>query len=117
MVRPKPIMASVVTKTCHRMCFGRVVFIAALTQIIALLLLVFVAAQGDSDLPPYIPATTTENICSLAALVLVWPMLAAGRVLGDHAPGILVLPLSILSGLFWGIAFECLLIVKNARRA
>ena len=69
------------------------------------------------DLPPYESETGPQRLCAIASGILSWPILALARVLPDHAPGILVVPIFVLPGVFWAALFETFLIAKNARRA
>ena len=114
---PKPNMNSPTKGMFRRVSWPRLVTVTVLAPGAALLLFSMVAAQGDPDLPPYIPATLAERLCSTVAAVVVWPAVAAGRCWrdGDHTP--VVWALFLLSGLFWASLVELLFIAKNARKA
>ena len=69
------------------------------------------------DLPPYESETGLERLCAITSGLLSWPVLALARVLPDDTPGVLMVPVFALPGVFWAALFETFLIAKNARRA
>jgi len=100
-----------------RMNWGRPAIITVVFPLVALLLMLIVAAQGDPDLPPYIPATPAERLCSTAAAVMVWPLVGAAKYWRDGDHGLVMAALLILSGLFWAFLVEFLFLAKNSRSA
>jgi hypothetical protein len=93
---------------------------AAITFLIpwaALLLFAIVAEQADSDLPQHIPTAAWERACSIVAAVILWPVVAAAKLLGPGGHDILWGSSFLFSGLFWALLVEFLFITKNARKA
>jgi len=100
-----------------RINWGRLAIITVVFPFVALLLILIVAAQGDPDLPPYIPATPVERLCSTMGAIMVWPAVAAAKYWRDGDHGLVMAALFILSGLFWAFLVEFLFLAKDARRA
>ena len=98
------------------MSWPRLVAVTVLAPAAALLLIVIVAAQGDPDLPPYVPATLAERACSIVAAVIVWPATVAAKWWRDGDNVVLMWTLFLLSGLFWALSIEFLFLAKHAAR-
>jgi len=110
-------MSSVMRGILGRMNWPRVAIITVLFPFAALLLTLIVAVQGDPDLPPYIPATPAERVCSAVAAVVVWPAVVAARCWRDGDHGFIMAALFLLSGVFWAVLVEFLFLAKHARKA
>ena len=98
----------------ERINWRRVVLVTLFIPAVAFVLVVVAACQGDSDLPPYNPATATERVCVVALSILVWPAFAVGNWVGSEGVGLL---LFMFSGLAWAVLVEGLSIAKNTWRA
>ena len=61
---------------------------------------------GDADYPPSKVDNAVAYVCDAA----VWPLVFLSRILGQDPPGIFWLPLLVLSGAFWGVAIELVVI-------
>jgi len=105
-------MSTIIPSICRRINPGRMVAVAILVSFGAYLLFAFAC-----DLPPYESETGPERLCAITSGILSWPVLALARLLPDHTPGILMVPVFVLPGVFWAAVFESFLIAKNARRA
>jgi hypothetical protein len=88
--------------------------VALLIPGMAFFLVAIAALQGDSDLPPYNPATMTDRVCSVAGAVIAWPAAAAAKLLGPDSHETVLLTLFWVSGIFWAIPIEVFFITKNA---
>jgi len=110
-------MSSTTREMLRRVRWPRLATVTVLAPGAAILLFIIVAAQGDPDLPPYIPATPAERLCSTVAAVIVWPAVAAGRWWRDGNHTLVMWTLFLVSGLFWALLVELLFIAKNARKA
>jgi len=103
-------------RTFSKLNWPRVVAITVLAPVVALALFAIVAAQGDPDLPPFIPATMVERACSVVAAVIVWPAVVAAKWWRDGDNLLLMWALFLLAGLVWALSFELLAIIKHARK-
>ncbi len=110
-------MSSAWNGILHRMNWPRLVSISVLAPAMAVLLIAIVAAQGDPGLPPHIPATPVERLCSALAAVIVWPAVAAGRLWRDGNHVLVMWALFLFAGLFWAVLVELLFIARNAWKA
>ena len=97
-----------------RMNQGRFAVISILAPALAFFLIMFLATRGDSDLPPYDPPTVAERVCRIVGAALVLPAYVVGSLFGA---GILFGLSFVLSGMFWALLLEIVVIAKNGRRA
>ncbi len=96
----------------RRMYKGRLV---ALTSLISYAGFVF--WLSTTDVPPFDePGTILERILLIASDVICWPVCVVILGLPEAAANILLFPAFILSGLFWAILIE-LVLVRKARSA
>ena len=96
-------MDDIPSKTCRRMSIGRLGLFTLLFSGVAVLLFLIAALLTDGDLP----RTPLEWFVSIAGAVIVWPVVAASRLLHLESQFILW-PLWLASGLFWAFLVELL---------
>jgi hypothetical protein len=92
--------------------------VAVAVPVLACVLCLISAMQGDTDLPPYDPPNTVDRVCWAGTAVLVWPAALAAKlgVSADIHP-VLIWSLFWSSGLFWAALLELILVAKSARKS
>jgi hypothetical protein len=92
----------------RKMSIRRIAFLGVLISGVAVLLFVFAALMTDGDLP----RTPAEWCVSIVGSVIVWPVVAASRILHIES-GLIIWPLWLASGFFWSLLAELLFVRRN----
>ena len=90
----------------RRVYIGRLAFFTVMISGLAFYLLVVTSTFGDSDLSPYCRDTFGETVVTATMRLLLFPLIVVCPDFGDSPPFILLVPLWLLSGLFWAVVIE-----------